>query len=109
MPTPPAAAWINTRSPALSPPNTDKPYSAVKNTTGTLAAVIQRPTRRNRGHYALIHYRFGGRRTQMAHHCVADRQLGHPGAHLHDHPGTLDSQLAPPRDTCPGPTSRHGN
>src|ERR1700721_1815858 len=38
IPTPPVAACTNTRSPAFTPANTDNPYNAVKNTTGTPAA-----------------------------------------------------------------------
>src|SRR6516162_2407675 len=40
MPTPPVAACTNTRCPARTPANTDNPYSAVKNTTGTPAASV---------------------------------------------------------------------
>src|SRR5246500_402169 len=38
IPTPPVAACTNTFSPALRPASTDNPYSALKNTPGTLAA-----------------------------------------------------------------------
>src|SRR5271166_4495405 len=38
MPTPPVAACTNPRCPAFTSANTDNPYHAVKNTTGTLAA-----------------------------------------------------------------------
>src|SRR6201990_2385326 len=38
IPTPPVAACTNTFSPAFRPANTDNPYHAVKNTTGTPAA-----------------------------------------------------------------------
>src|SRR6516164_8032470 len=48
MPTPPVAACTNTRCPARTPANTDNPYSAVKNTTGTPAASVNDQSRGTR-------------------------------------------------------------
>ena len=108
VPTPDAPAWTSAQRPLVRPPCTTRASHAVRNTSGTAAASASVEPGRHR-------QRLPGVRDDLlgvapagldAHHGVADRPVGDPGADGGDGAGVLHARGSPARRR---PAARRGS